>query len=168
MLVEKAPLLLALFILSACSKQQPETIDPVLIIETEKEIIIETIDDERALLDDFESNIGNRVYFAFDKATLSKETKNKLQKQAEWLNSHPDFMATIEGHCDERGSKNYNLALGLRRAKAVEKFLVAQGINKNRLTTVTYGKGRPEVEGYDENAWKLNRRAVSVIISKMQ
>lgn len=165
MLTGKVPLLLALFTLTTCSKQQPEIIAPVIIVETEKEIIIAT-DDGKALRDDFERNVGNKVYFAFDKATLSKEAKDTLRKQAEWLNSYPNVIATIEGHCDEIGSKNYNLALGLRRAEVVEKFLVAQGVNKNRLATVTYGKGMPEVAG--DNAWKQNRRVVSVVINKVQ
>ena len=167
MLIAKVSLLLALLTLTSCSRRDSKIIAPAIGVETEVKVK-KAIADERALRGDFESNIGSRVYFAFDKATLSKEAKDKLQKQAEWLNSHPDVVATIEGHCDERGGKNYNLALGLRRAEAVEKFLVAHGVNKNSLTTVTHGKGMPEVEGHNEDAWKLNRRAVSIIISEAQ
>ena len=167
MLIRKISLLFALFILTACSKQQPEVIAPAFIVETEEEIII-TTDDGKALRDDFEENIGNKVYFAFNKATLSKEAKYKLKKQAEWLNSYPDVLATIEGYCDRKSSQNNNLALGLRRARAVEQFLVAQGINKNRLATVTYDKGMPELDADNENAWTLNCRVVSVVISKVQ
>jgi len=79
-----------------------------------------------------------------------------------------NVIATIEGHCDERGSRNYNLALGLRRAGAVKQFLIAQGIDQRRLTVVTYGKDRPEVKGHNKNAWKLNHRVVTVIIIKAQ
>lgn len=167
MLIGKVSLLLALFILTACSKQQPEIIAPAFIVETEEEIIIAT-DDGKALRDDFEESIGNKVYFAFNKATLSKEAKYKLQKQAEWLNAYPDVVATIEGYCDRKGSKNDNPTLGLRRAGVVEEFLVEHGVNKNRLTTVTYDKGMPELDAYNENAWTLNCRVVSVVISEVQ
>jgi peptidoglycan-associated lipoprotein len=116
------------------------------------------------LRSDFEKNIGNKVYFAFDSAILSQEAKDRLKKQAEWLVAHSNVIATIEGHCDERGSRNYNLALGLRRAEAAEKFLITQGIDQRRLTVVTYVKDKPEVEGHNKNAWRLNRRAVAIII----
>ena len=99
---------------------------------------------------------------------LINAIKDRLQKQAEWLLVNPNIIATIEGHCDERGSRNYNLALGLRRAEAAEKFLIAQGIDKRRLTVVTYGKDRPEVEGHSKEAWRLNRRAIAMIIIKAQ
>lgn len=167
MLVKKVPFLLVLLILASCSRRESLVIAPTLVVEPENKVTT-AIEDERKLRDDFEKNIGNKVYFAFNKATLSKEAKGKLQKQAKWLNSHLDVVVTIEGHCDERGSKNYNLALGFRRAEAVEKFFVTHGINKKRLNIVTYGKDRPEAEGHNENVWKLNRRAVSVIISEVQ
>ena len=126
------------------------------------------IQDEGILRTEFEKTIGNKVYFAFDSAVLSQEAKDRLKKQAEWLLAHSNVIATIEGHCDERGSRNYNLALGLRRAEAAERFLIAQGVDKSRLTIVTYGKDRPEVESHNKNAWRLNRRAVAIIISKAQ
>lgn len=167
MLVKKVPFLLVLLILASCTKRESIIIAPTFVVEPQNKLTT-SIEDERKLRDDFEKNIGNKVYFDFDKATLTKEAKSKLQKQVTWLNSHPDVVATIEGHCDERGSKNYNLALGYRRAEAVERFFITQGINKKRLNIVTYGKDRPEAEGHTENAWKLNRRAVSVIISEVQ
>jgi peptidoglycan-associated lipoprotein len=158
MLIRKAELLLILFTLSSCTIKKP-------VIIPEHNTVIQ---DEGILRNEFEKAIGNKVYFAFDSAILSQEAKDRLKKQAEWLLAHPNVIATIEGHCDERGSKNYNLALGLRRAEAAEKFLIAQGIDKTRLTVVTYGKDRPEAEGHNKNAWKLNRRTVTVIITKTQ
>jgi peptidoglycan-associated lipoprotein len=141
-------------------------------VTTKKPVVIPehntVIQDEGILRSEFEKNIGNKVYFAFDSAILSPEAKDRLKKQSEWLVTRSNVIATIEGHCDERGSKNYNLALGLRRAEAAERFLIAQGVDKSRLTIVTYGKDRPEVEGHNKNAWRLNRRAVAIIISKVQ
>lgn len=156
MLIKKAGLLLILFTLSSCTTKKP-------IVISEHNAVIK---DESILRSEFEKNVGNKVYFAFDSAILSAEAKDRLKKQAEWLVAHSNVIATIEGHCDERGSKNYNLALGLRRAEAAERFLIAQGVDKSRLTIVTYGKDRPEVEGHNQNAWRLNRRAVAIIISK--
>jgi len=158
MLIKKAGLLLILFTLSSCTTKKP-------IVISEHNAVIK---DESILRSEFEKNVGNKVYFAFDSAILSAEAKDRLKKQAEWLVAHSNVIATIEGHCDERGSKNYNLALGLRRAEAAERFLIAQGVDKSRLTIVTYGKDRPEVEGHNQNAWRLNRRAVAIIISKAQ
>lgn len=156
MLIKKAGLLLILFTLSSCTTKKP-------IVISEHNAVIK---DESILRSEFEKNVGNKVYFAFDSAILSPEAKDRLKKQAEWLVAHSNVIATIEGHCDERGSKNYNLALGLRRAEAAERFLIAQGVDKSRLTIVTYGKDRPEVDGHNKNAWRLNRRAVAIIISK--
>lgn len=158
MLIKKAGLLLILFTLSSCTTKKP-------IVISEHNAVIK---DESILRSEFEKNVGNKVYFAFDSAILSAEAKDRLKKQAEWLVAHSNVIATIEGHCDERGSKNYNLALGLRRAEAAERFLIAQGVDKSRLTIVTYGKDRPEVEGHNQNAWRLNRRAVAIIISRGQ
>lgn len=154
MLIKKAGLLLILFTLSSCTTKKP-------IVISEHNAVIK---DKSLLRSEFEKNVGNKVYFAFDSAILSPEAKDRLKKQAEWLLAHSNVIATIEGHCDERGSKNYNLALGLRRAEAAERFLIAQGVDKSRLTIVTYGKDRPEVEGHNKNAWRLNRRAVAMIV----
>ena len=154
MLIKKAGLLLILFTLSSCTTKKS-------IVISEHNAVIK---DKSLLRSEFEKNVGNKVYFAFDSAILSPEAKDRLKKQAEWLLAHSNVIATIEGHCDERGSKNYNLALGLRRAEAAERFLIAQGVDKSRLTIVTYGKDRPEVEGHNKNAWRLNRRAVAMIV----
>jgi peptidoglycan-associated lipoprotein len=158
MFIEKAGLLLILFIISSCATKKA-----VVVVIPEHSAVIEN---ESVLRSDFEKNIGHKVYFALDSVILSQEAKNRLKKQAEWLLVNPNVTTTIEGHCDEKGSKNYNLALGLKRAEAVEKFLIAQGIDKTRLTVVTYGKDKPELEDHNENAWRLNRRAITRIIIK--
>ncbi|GAB4166548.1 MAG: peptidoglycan-associated lipoprotein Pal [Rickettsiaceae bacterium] len=124
------------------------------------------VSDEGAIHNDFVKNIGDKVYFAFDSSALSKEAKNLLERQAKWLLAHPNVVAKIEGHCDERGSESYNLALGSRRAEAVRSFLIAEGISDGRISTISYGKKRPAAEGHDERAWKLNRRAVTSITIK--
>lgn len=103
------------------------------------------------------------VYFDTDRYDLSNESQATLQRQAAWLNAHPAFKITVEGHADERGTREYNLALGDRRANTVANFLVALGVDKNRLSTVSFGKERPAVDGHDETAWAKNRRSVTVL-----
>ncbi|MGE0085508.1 MAG: peptidoglycan-associated lipoprotein Pal [Desulfococcaceae bacterium] len=103
------------------------------------------------------------IYFAFDQSALSSEAQSILQQKAQWLQSRPDMSFTIEGHCDERGTTEYNLALGDRRAESAKAFLVNLGISASRITTVSYGEERPADPGHDESAWSRNRRAHFVI-----
>jgi peptidoglycan-associated lipoprotein len=98
------------------------------------------------------------VYFEYDRFTILEDQKTTLNQDAAWLKANPAVKVTIEGHCDERGTAEYNLGLGERRARAVKEYLAAAGIAANRLTTISYGKERPLVLGHDENAWKWNRR----------
>jgi peptidoglycan-associated lipoprotein len=105
---------------------------------------------------------GDRVFFAYDSSLLSPDAARTLQRQAAWLKASSAAL-TIEGHADERGTREYNLALGDRRATAVRDYLVAQGVAPNRIRTVSYGKERPAVVGNDESAWAHNRRGVSVV-----
>jgi peptidoglycan-associated lipoprotein len=107
--------------------------------------------------------IGDRVLFGFDSYDLSSEAKSTLAKQASFLAANPSVRITIEGHCDERGTREYNLALGESRASATRDYLVAQGVNPARIKIISYGKERPAVIGSNEDAWRYNRRAVSVI-----
>lgn len=107
--------------------------------------------------------IGDKVYFAFDSSSLSHEAKETLDRQAEFLKSHPDLTIRVEGNCDERGTREYNMALGERRAFAAVNYLISKGINSDRITAISYGKERPAVLGHDEAAWSLNRRSVTVI-----
>lgn len=113
--------------------------------------------------EDFIQNVGDRVYFDFDKADIKPEGQQVLQRQAAWLQQYPNVTVTVEGHCDERGTREYNLALGERRATAVRNALVALGIPANRLKTISYGKERPAVLGSNEAAWAQNRRGVTVL-----
>jgi peptidoglycan-associated lipoprotein len=104
------------------------------------------------------------IYFDTDKSDIDSADTAALQKQAEWLLKYPAKRATIEGHTDERGTRDYNLALGERRANAAKNYLIGVGIEPARLTTVSYGKERPIALGSDEASWAKNRRAVTVTI----
>lgn len=106
------------------------------------------------------------VYFAFDSSNIEGETKIALQNNAEYLKANTNVDVQIEGHCDERGGRQYNLALGERRAKAVRDYLVALGVESKRLSTISYGSERPKAEGSDESAWSQNRRANFVVTAK--
>lgn len=113
--------------------------------------------------EDFTINVGDTVYFGYDRYDLTPEAQSQLQKQAAWLNAYPNTAIMIEGHCDERGTREYNLALGDRRANAVRDYLVALGVSPSRIQTISYGKERPAVIAFDESGHALNRRAVTVI-----
>lgn len=113
--------------------------------------------------EDFVVNVGDRVFFAFDSSELSGEARTTLEKQAFWLRKYLKSTITVEGHCDERGTREYNLALGERRAAAARDYLVTLGVDPSRVTTISYGKERPAVLGSNEEAWAQNRRAVTVI-----
>ena len=108
---------------------------------------------------DFEIVLNEDVFFEFDKATLTPEARETLTKNGQWLRINSDIAITIEGHCDERGTNGYNLALGDRRAENVKTFLVDLGIDPARLTTLSYGEERPLDRGHGETAWAKNRRA---------
>ena len=112
---------------------------------------------------DFIQNVGDRVFFDFDKSAIKPEGQQTLQRQAQWLQKYPNVTVTLEGHCDDRGTREYNLALGERRATAVRNALVALGVSANRVKTISYGKERPAVLGDNEAAWAQNRRGVTVI-----
>ncbi|MEL0165081.1 MAG: peptidoglycan-associated lipoprotein Pal [Alphaproteobacteria bacterium] len=109
------------------------------------------------------AQVGDTVNFDFDSAELTVSARSTLNRQAAFLSLNPDLMIVIEGHADERGTREYNLALGDRRATAVRDYLVAKGINSARVRTVSYGKERPAVAGSDEAAWAKNRRAATVL-----
>jgi peptidoglycan-associated lipoprotein len=113
--------------------------------------------------EDMVVNVGDRVFFSFDKSDLSTEAQATLDRQATWLKKYATAKVTIEGHCDERGTREYNLALGERRATAVKNYLVAAGIPAARVSTISYGKERPAVVGSNEAAWAQNRRSVTVV-----
>ena len=109
------------------------------------------------------AQVGDTVNFDFDSSELTVSARSTLNRQSAFLSVNPDLMIVVEGHADERGTREYNLALGERRATAVRDYLVAKGINAARVRTVSYGKERPAVSGSDEAAWAKNRRASTVL-----
>ena len=112
---------------------------------------------------DLAATAGDRIFFAYDSAEITPESRQILQRQADWLKRYSNVSVTVEGHCDERGTREYNLALGERRAQAAKNVLVALGIPASRLQTISYGKERPAVPGSSEEAYAQNRRAVTTV-----
>jgi peptidoglycan-associated lipoprotein len=115
--------------------------------------------------EDFRVNVGDRVLFAYDKSDLDDRDRQTLQKQAAWLQRYPAVTLIVEGHCDERGTREYNIALGARRAQSAKDYLVSLGVSAARLDTISYGKERPVCVDSNEACWAQNRRGVSVIKS---
>ena len=108
-------------------------------------------------------NVGDRVFFGYDQSDLSYEARTTLERQATWMKQYPAVMVTIEGHADERGTREYNLALGERRASSVRSYLMSLGVDANRINTISYGKERPAVPESTAAAWSQNRRGVTVV-----
>jgi peptidoglycan-associated lipoprotein len=113
--------------------------------------------------DDFKINVGDRIFFQMDQSTLVAEAEDTLTKQAAWLKQYPDVTIQVEGHSDERGTREYNISLSARRAVATRNFLISQGISSARISTIAYGKERPAALCDAEECWSQNRRAVTVI-----
>ncbi len=169
--------------LLGCPKKQPATQPEEIQVDTdemvempEEEIAPEptmTEDDEVApgLPQDVEElneylrdrGLIGDVYFAFDQADLEPEAREQLSRNASWLNENPEYMATIEGHCDDRGTNEYNLALGERRSNAAKSYLVSLGVSDGRLSTISYGEERPVCTEPTESCWQRNRRAHFVV-----
>ena len=139
----------ALMFMAACSSEQPAA--PAGATVTPGSVA------------DFRQNVGDRVFFDTDMSTIRDADRATLGRQAEWLKKYTNYAITIEGHADERGTREYNLALGERRAQAVRQYLAAQGVPAARLKTISYGKERPDVVGSDDGAWSRNRRAVTTL-----
>jgi len=113
----------------------------------------------------FLANVASdRVFFDLDQSDIDAEDQATLRSQAAYLKQYPNVRVTIEGHCDERGTREYNLALGERRANAAKNYLASQGIDAGRISTISYGKERPDALGSDEASWAKNRRAVTVTV----
>jgi peptidoglycan-associated lipoprotein len=108
-------------------------------------------------------NVGDRVFFDFDQSDLTSEAQDTVEKVVAWMQTYPDVTLTIEGHCDERGTREYNLALGERRANSVRSYMEALGIDGARLSVISFGKERPAVLGSNEASWAQNRRAVFAV-----
>ena len=112
---------------------------------------------------DFVVNVGDRVFFDTDSSELSDQARATLDKQAQWLGNYNRYAFTIEGHADERGTREYNIALGARRAETVREYLVSRGVSGQRMRTISYGKERPVAVCNDISCWSQNRRAVTVL-----
>jgi peptidoglycan-associated lipoprotein len=112
---------------------------------------------------DFVVNVGDRVFFETDSTELTPQARGTLDKQAQWLQTYNRYSFTIEGHADERGTREYNIALGARRAQTVHDYLASRGVDGNRMRTISYGKERPVAVCNDISCWSQNRRAVTVL-----
>lgn len=112
---------------------------------------------------DFTVNVGDRIFFDTDSSQIRADAQQTLNRQAQWLAQYPKYQITIEGHADERGTREYNLALGARRANATRDYLVSRGVPANRMRTISYGKERPVATCDDISCWSQNRRAVTVL-----
>ena len=153
--------------LAACTKKPPKDLPPepgpAVATDTGSGSLDRAIPGSQA--DIVAPMMGaDTVYFDTDRYNIDSPDAAALAQQAQWLSRYPNKRATIEGHCDERGTRDYNLALGERRANAAKNYLVSQGVDATRITTVSYGKERPAAVGSDEAAWAKNRRAVTVTI----
>ena len=113
--------------------------------------------------EDLVSSVGDRVFFGLDQSALSGEARATLDRQAAWLTRYPQVIVQVAGNCDERGTEEYNLALGQRRANAARDYLVARGVSSGRLDTISYGKTRPTALGSDEQSWSQNRNAITSV-----
>ena len=112
---------------------------------------------------DFVVNVGDRVFFETNSTDLTQQSVSTLEKQAQWLRAYPQYTFTIEGHADERGTREYNIALGARRAQTVRDYLASRGVQAGRMRTISYGKERPVAVCDDISCWSQNRRAVTVL-----
>ncbi len=155
-------LLLILFFTVACSSNKYDTINT----EEEANAASQEQVGKEYLLDTKSKTkkISDRVFFEFNRDNLTEESTSVLDATAEWLKENPEVKLLIEGHTDERGTKEYNIGLGQRRASSVKKYLESKGIEASRIKIISYGKEKPEFAGSNEEAWSKNRRAVSVIL----
>lgn len=162
----------ALIAVAGCSKKRPETLPPAPLTDATPGQAVPSTGNQYAdgivpgSDADFRRSVtSNTVNFAVDMYDIDPQARTILDNQAAWLAKNPNVRATIEGHCDERGTREYNLALGDRRANAAKNYLAARGISPDRLTTISYGKERPVAMGSDEGAYAQNRRAVTVVMN---
>jgi peptidoglycan-associated lipoprotein len=148
---------IGLGLLVSCAKKEVKSGDALSAAATDQEANVASAGDSETL---------KKAYFDFDRYTLTAEARKSLRENADWLKKDANAQIQVEGHCDERGTTEYNLALGERRANVVKDFLKNLGVDPARVTIVSYGNERPADSGHDEAAWAKNRRAVSVILKK--
>ena len=167
---------LLVFFLAACSTTPKDTADSSGsgsstsssdVSSSEEGTITETSPESASITpgsqEDLIVNVGDRVFFNYDSSDLDSDAQELLQDQVAWLKQYSDVSVIVEGHCDERGTREYNLALGEQRATAVRDYLVIQGIDPDRIKVISYGKEKPAVVGSNSMAWSKNRRAVTII-----
>jgi len=142
---------------------EPEKAPEETATEATQEVTTDMSAEERAIIAARNMFLSEDVYFEFDKSTLDSMSQDILSRKADWMRDNSDVVVSIEGHCDERGTNEYNLALGERRAESVKSFLVDLGIEAYRISTVSYGEERPVDTGQNEEAWAKNRRAHCLI-----
>lgn len=174
MFVRTLMLLAVVFTVASCAKK-PETSADAVQVGERQDITAGPLDGSEmapaydgtgpapGTQQDLVVNVGDRVFFGYDQYNLTPEAQHTLELQAEWMKRYPNVNIVISGHCDERGTREYNLALGERRASAVRSYLTALGIPGNRVTTISYGKERPAVVGSTPEAWAQNRRGVAEV-----
>jgi len=148
----------ALALLAACTDDKPMTTTTATAPTTTATTGITPGSQE-----DLVANVGDRVFFALDRSTLTSDDTATLDRQAAWLAKYASNNVQIAGNCDERGTEEYNIALGQRRANAARDYLVAKGVASGRITTISYGKDRPVALGSNEDAWKQNRNAITSV-----
>lgn len=177
LMMTSASIALIVGVAACTSTPEPEPVvvdepEEVVVVEEPEEVVIveETLPVVPAgptagSLEDFEVNVGNRVYFDLDQYRLTADAQSILQRQAAWLSSYPDVNILVAGNCDERGTREYNLALGERRASVVKNYLVDLGVDPARIQTVSYGKERPLALGSNEQSWAQNRNGFTQLIS---
>lgn len=166
MLKYTTPLLItASLVIAGCSKKPPEELPPAPVGTAPTPTAPAGPGYATGSQADFLANtMSDRILFDTDRFNVDSQDQVILQSQAQWLAQHSGARITIEGHADERGTRDYNLALGERRANAAKNYLASLGVSPSRMTTVSYGKERPEALGSNESAWAQNRRAVSVVV----
>lgn len=162
-----AALLAGTVVLAGCKKEPPESLPPEPAPTTSEPAPTGPSGPVVGTQEHFENAVNgqNVIYFDTDRYNIDSADMAALQTQAQYLAQYPNITITIEGHCDERGTREYNLALGERRANAAKNYLVSLGVSADRIQTISYGKERPVALGSNESAWAQNRRAVSVVIS---
>ena len=143
-----AAVILAGLMIAGCAKQQVDQTSSAATPGSQQDFVV---------------NVGDRVFFETDSSELTEQARATLDKQAQWLNQYNRYAFTIEGHADERGTREYNIALGARRAQTVREYLVSRGVTAQRMHTISYGKERPVAVCNDISCWSQNRRAVTVL-----
>jgi peptidoglycan-associated lipoprotein len=147
--------LAAVTLLAACAQKEPEQVASGAGATTAGPI--------PGSQEDLVANVGDRIFFDFDRATVRPDQQTTLDRQAAWLAKYPTVNVQVAGNCDERGTEEYNLALGQRRANAAASYLRARGVSAARMTTISYGKDRPTALGSNEQAWAQNRNAITSV-----